>query len=56
MRSIVHARRREFWGRGCRSDVVPFRLIEKNYQYHSREHWERLSISSSDNKIRLPIF
>lgn len=40
MRSIVRARRREFWGRGCRSDVVPFRLIERNYQYRSRERRE----------------
>lgn len=56
MRSIVRARRREFWGWGCQSDVVPFWLIEKNYQYHSREHWEWLLISSDCNKIEPPIF
>lgn len=56
MRSIVRARRHEFWGRGCRSDVVPFLLIEKNYRYHSRERREWLPISSDCNKIEPPIF
>lgn len=52
----MRARRREFWGRGCRSDVVPFHVIDKNYRYHSRERWEWLPISSGGNKIWLPIF
>lgn len=45
-----------FGGRGCRSDVVPFLLIEKNYRYHSRERREWLPISSDCNKIEPPIF